>query len=111
MIEIEYDKDKFMVGMKGHSDVQKCAGVSALFGALALSLAKAYNEDMLTEHANISEEDGNCLVFCTPRDEYKECMQVIYSVIINGLTMISIKYPDDVRLIRVGERDSLSHVR
>lgn len=99
MITVKFNSKTLTIKMEGHSDVQKCAGISALFGSLATSITKAYECKMLEKKPTIKEKDGKCSVSCTPKEKYFNNISVVYWTILNGIEMIADKYPEDVKLI------------
>ncbi len=96
MITVTFDAETMTMTMEGHSDVQVCAGVSALFGSLAYSCGKM-NE--IVEASAVLEDDGNCSVMCKAKEGYEGNISMIYWTILNGVEMIAKKYPDKVKLV------------
>ncbi len=103
MITVEFDNSTMALSMRGHSDTQKCAGISALFGSLAYSLTRAYDAGMLEANVSIREEDGECSIACKAKEGFEANISLMYWTVLNGVEMIAKKYPEEVSfLVKTG---------
>lgn len=80
----------------GHADYSVgndvvCAAVSALCGALAVTLLK--NEESF-DSLTVAEADGETVILCNGQAEG------YFSLVLNGLESIAASYPFNVRVLR-----------
>lgn len=69
-----------------------CAGVSALLGALAKSLDDS--EYMLEDKPQIEFDEATAKISCCPKPEWKSFIVRSYWTVLEGLELISTKYPE-----------------
>lgn len=103
MINIKYNLDRREVKINGHAQAGGigkdviCAGVSALFDTLCITLKDAELKDILKPNTlSIEVESGKAFVKCEPKDEYISAIDTVYMTIFNGFDFLAKTYPKTV---------------
>ena len=92
--------------MSGHAEYAEkgqdivCSAASILF--FTLNEALLQSEEMLEEKPVITYEDGNGLLSCKPKEEYKGNIARTYWTVLVGIEMLARCYPKNVKLKVVG---------
>lgn len=105
MIEIKFDADKLKLTVKGHAEYAEkgqdivCAGVSALVGALAITLSDMWEGNSMMKKPITRLKEGNTLIQAYAKPEYKKTLSLVFYPILEGLDLIARKYPENVSMV------------
>ncbi len=101
MIDIIYYPKQNMLTMQGHANYAEngkdivCAGVSALFYALATTL-KDYQTQGAFENLDIDVDKGNAKIVCTPKTEWKRNIDIVFYTVLSGIKNLSENYKKNI---------------
>lgn len=115
MIDIRFsvseDKKTFILDMDGHAGAGEhgkdlvCASASMLAYTLAQNVTYLRSLNKLTKKPHIILSDGKASVICKPkRCAYAEVLH-LYHVIQVGFSLLSVNFPDNVKLTMLESDD------
>lgn len=96
MVNIEFNRDKLAVTVKGHAQSGEaghdlvCAATSALVYTLAADVER------LGQPSVIRLEEGDAEISCEPNDDYRMMVTFLFESICVGFEMLSVDYPEFV---------------
>jgi uncharacterized protein YsxB (DUF464 family) len=100
MIEIKFKPKTMMVKVTGHAGQAEkgqdivCSAVSILFYTLAQAVTDS--REALEDEPVIITNDGDGMIACTPKKEYKATMERTYWTILTGFELLAQEYKDYV---------------
>lgn len=105
MTVIKYSKGKnYKLEISGHCNFSNegsdivCSAVSALSVTLCQRLSDL-PENIFKKSLQIQVEDGYLKIKVSPKSEYYKQIDYYFDIIIYGLKLISLSYPDNVKFI------------
>ena len=109
MIEITISGYKITArGHAGYAPIGQdivCAAVTILISTMAAVLDNFEHEGKLKKK-RIQIESGYALLICEPNEENKAEIDNTYDVIIRGLKLVEMQYPDNVKIFLNGGLES-----
>lgn len=74
-----------------------CAGASILAMTLAQVISFAHADKKLKCSPTLQLEDGNCVIWCLPKDKYLDELRTEFETIVTGYDFLSMNYPEYVK--------------
>ena len=101
MIIVTYKPKTMEVKISGHAGYDRrgkdivCSAVSILFYTLGEALMQSM--DMMEDYPIVKDEEGDGLIVCTPKPEYRGKIARSYWTVTKGFEMLAEQYPKHVK--------------
>jgi len=102
MVKVSFKPNKYELTITGHAGAGKsgddivCSAVSILFYSLAKSLSD--NPQMFKEPVDITDEEGNGHLKCSPSPKYEATVKTMFTPTLTGFQLLADTYPKFVSL-------------
>ena len=108
MITVTYVKNKRLtLTITGHAGADEkgqdlvCGAASMLAYTLAQNIRDAERLGIVSR-VEIKLDEGDSVISCTPKREYREAVAVIYNVIRRGYDLLAANYGDFIKIVYSG---------
>lgn len=104
MIEVNYNREKCEITVKGHAYSNEaghdliCSAASILVSTLAANVAELNRLGKIKGNPKIKLDKGDSEIKCKPFSQYTDSVKFMYGNLVAGFDLLAQSYPNNVKL-------------